>query len=140
MKISIIGQGYVGLTLAISAANAGHQVIGFDVDTNLVSNLLNGVTFVPGIEQDNLKSLINKGLYTPSSIPKSIIDSKIFVLAVPTPLDNKRLPDLSYLELASNIVSDYISSGSLVVNESTSYPGTLRNFIKPIFDKKNKNI
>jgi len=134
MKISIIGQGYVGLTIAEGAASAGCEVIGYDIDRLLISNLTQGQTHVPGINSDNLKGLISRNLYTPTSSTEQLYDSNIFIIAVPTPLDHNRLPDLSALSSAAELVSKTIKKGSLVISESTSHPGTLRNFIRPLID------
>ena len=136
MKVSIIGQGYVGLTIAEGAASAGYEVIGYDIDRLLISNLTQGQTHVPGLNSDSLKYLISRNLYTPTSSPEQLYDSNIYILAVPTPLDNNRLPDLSALGSAAELVSKIIKRGCLVINESTSHPGTLRNFIRPLIDPK----
>ena len=134
MKVSIIGQGYVGLTIAEGAASAGYKVIGYDIDRLLISDLTQGQTHVPGLNLDNLKYLISRNLYTPTSSIEQLNDSDIYILAVPTPLDHNRLPDLRALGSAAKFVSKIVKKGSLVINESTSHPGTLRNFIKPLID------
>ena len=134
MKVSIIGQGYVGLTIAEGAASAGYEVVGYDIDRLLISNLAQGQTHVPGINSDNLKDLISRNLYTPTSSTEQLNDSNIYILAVPTPLDHNRLPDLRALGSAAKFVSKIVKKGSLVINESTSHPGTLRNFIRPLID------
>ena len=135
MKVSIIGQGYVGLNIAVAAAEAGHTVIGLDIDADLISNLKLGINHVPGISQEVIKSLIQEKSYTPTTNSNKIAESGVIVIAVPTPLDSSRRPDLSYLEAASKIIGEYASINTLVVNESTSYPGTLRKFIKPLVEQ-----
>ena len=135
MKVSIIGQGYVGLTVAQGAVSAGHQVIGYDIDSNLISELSIGKTHVPGIKMRILKEKMSDGLYLPTSNSNELSNSDIFILAVPTPLDKNHMPDLSYLISASELVSRNVTTDCLVINESTSFPGTLRNLIKPIFDE-----
>jgi len=135
MKVSIIGQGYVGLTISVGAANAGHQVNGFDIDDRLIQNLAHGVTFVPGILKSELLELQSSNKLKFSNEPSSFSNSEIIVIAVPTPLDQERNPDLEILSSAVNMVSKNLKTNSLIINESTSYPGTLRNLIKPIFDK-----
>jgi UDP-N-acetyl-D-glucosamine dehydrogenase len=136
MKVSIIGQGYVGLTIAEGAASAGYKVVGYDIDRLLISNLTQGQTHVPGLNSDNLKYLISINLYTPTSSTEQLYDSDIYILAVPTPLGNNRLPDLRALGSAAELVSTIVKKGCLVINESTSHPGTLRNFIRPLIDPK----
>jgi len=139
MKVAVIGQGYVGLTVAVGAAHAGHQVIGFDINTRLINDLSNGETFVPGIDSNLLKSLIVNNRYLPTSNIKQIKASEIVVIAVPTPLNGERKPELKYVENAARAILDNLEVNALIINESTSYPGTLRNFIKPILDK-NSNL
>jgi UDP-N-acetyl-D-glucosamine dehydrogenase len=135
MNLSVIGQGYVGLTVAISAAENGHMVIGLDLNKSLVDDLLNGRSYVPGINEERLLPLIKAGEYFPTTDEKSLQNSEVIVIAVPTPLDLMRNPDLSYLEAATKLIAKNVNRSALVVNESTSYPGTLRNFIKPILDE-----
>ena len=135
MNLTVIGQGYVGLTVAISAAENGHVVFGLDLNELLVNNLLNGRSYVPGINEERLLPLIKAGAYIPTADEKSLENSEVIVIAVPTPLDLMRNPDLSYVEAATKLIAKNVNRSALVVNESTSYPGTLRNFIKPILDK-----
>ena len=92
-------------------------------------------TYVPGVESSTLRDLIGSNRYTPTSDFKRLKDSEIIILAVPTPLDSFREPDLSLLIKASKLIAANSESGALIINESTSYPGTLRNVIKPIFDE-----
>jgi UDP-N-acetyl-D-glucosamine dehydrogenase len=90
---------------------------------------------VPGIERNVIIDLIKSKHYLPSNQNQLIEDSEIIVIAVPTPLNVNRYPDLKYLEEASKTIGQYAQAGALVVNESTSYPGTLRNYIKPLVEK-----
>jgi UDP-N-acetyl-D-glucosamine dehydrogenase len=135
LKVAIIGQGYVGLTLSIAAAQAGHKIIGFDVNKNLVTDLLNGSTYVPGIDPTELSELVKSGHYLPTHDFSDVQGAEILILAVPTPLDESRNPDLTLLKSATELITQKFANNALIVNESTSYPGTLRNVIKPILDK-----
>jgi len=135
MVVTVIGLGYVGLTLSVGIAAAGHKVIGLDSNSLLVDQLRGGKTHVPGISQSQLISLINQDKFTPTINPNLVSKSEVVIIAVPTPLDNQRKPDLNYLQTAIESVANKIQDGALIVNESTSYPGTLRNFIKPLFEK-----
>jgi UDP-N-acetyl-D-glucosamine dehydrogenase len=135
LKVTVVGQGYVGLPLAIKLAEFGNSVIGLDTDKSKVLNLLQGITPMADLDSENLKDLITNEKYTPSSDPTSMKDSDVFVIAVPTPLSQKKEPDLTQLEAAAKMIAENCRPGSLVINESTSYPGTLRNIIKPIFEK-----
>ena len=135
MKITVIGQGYVGLTVAIEAAKAHNTVIGFDTDLQVIENLKKGSTHVPGIETTEIVKLIESGDYLPTNNKEFLKDSEVIIIAVPTPLNISRKPELIYLELAAKLIGECATDGTLVVNESTSYPGTLRNFIKPTIEK-----
>jgi len=129
MRVAIIGQGYVGLTIAIGAAGAGHKVIGFDVNDGLVIALNAGTSHIEGISDTALSSLIGTGAYMASTDAFVIDGCDVIVIAVPTPLDDARNPDLSYVHAAADLIAKNAKSPSLVINESTSYPGTLRNDI-----------
>ncbi len=135
MKVAIFGQGYVGLTLSIAASQAGHQIIGFDINKKLVADLLKGSTYVPGIDPKKISEFVKSGHYLPTHNFSDVQGAEILILAVPTPLDEARNPDLTLLESATELISQKFANNALVVNESTSYPGTLRNVIKPILDK-----
>ena len=135
MKITVIGQGYVGLTVAIEAAKAHNTVIGFDTDLQVIENLKVGSTHVPGIETKEIVKLIKSGDYLPTNKKEFLKDSEVIIIAVPTPLNVSRKPELIYLELAAKLIGECATDGTLVVNESTSYPGTLRNFIKTTIEK-----
>ena len=140
LKIAVLGQGYVGLTLSINAANAGHEVIGFDIDAHAINSLLVGNTHVPGIDKDNIIDLIYKENYLPTSNFSDVNGVEIIVISVPTPLDKKRKPDLSFLLSACRLISEKYKGSALIINESTSYPGTLRNLIKPEIEKSKNGI
>ena len=86
MKISIIGQGYVGLTLSIGAATAGHKVVGLDINKELINDLSKGVTYVPGVDKKILSDLIESNCYSPTTNSNLLNGSEIVVIAVPTPL------------------------------------------------------
>jgi UDP-N-acetyl-D-glucosamine dehydrogenase len=134
-QVIIFGLGYVGLPLAVIAAKNGYQVTGFDINETKVEELKIGVSEISDITEYELLDLQEKGyLKFVNSLPK-FRDSSIFVIAVPTPLDSNRDPDLSYLKEACLKISEVISDGSLVITESTSYVGTLTEFIKPIIEK-----
>jgi UDP-N-acetyl-D-glucosamine dehydrogenase len=129
MRVAIIGQGYVGLTIAVGAAGGGHKVIGFDVNDLLVAALNAGTSHIEGISDTALSSFIGTGAYK-ASTDSSVLDGcDVIVIAVPTPLDEARNPDLSYVHAAADLIAKNVQSAALVINESTSYPGTLRKEI-----------
>jgi UDP-N-acetyl-D-glucosamine dehydrogenase len=129
MRVAIIGQGYVGLTIAMGAASVGHSVIGFDVNQDLVSKLNSGKSHIEGISEDQIVSVITSGAFVASADPTILDGSDVFVIAVPTPLDRDRNPDLSFVHAAAELINQHVKTPALIVNESTSYPGTLRKEI-----------
>jgi UDP-N-acetyl-D-glucosamine dehydrogenase len=129
MRVAIIGQGYVGLTIAVGAAGGGHSVVGFDLNDGLVAQLNTGRSHIEGIADTELAGLLTCGLYVASADASILDGSDVIVIAVPTPLDGQRNPDLSFVHAATDLISKHAKSPALIVNESTSYPGTLRNEI-----------
>jgi UDP-N-acetyl-D-glucosamine dehydrogenase len=123
VKIVIIGQGYVGYALSLAATKAGHFVIGFDTNSKLISEI---------------KAIGDLKNYLPTNNEADIKDQDAYILAVPTPLDQKNLPDLSFLINATQLIARSASKGALVINESTSYPGTLREVVITEIEKINK--
>ena len=119
----------MGLTMAVGAAGAGHSVIGFDVNDGLVDQLNAGKSHIEGISDKDLGSFISSGTYAASADASVLDGSDVIVIAVPTPLDAQRNPDLSYVHAAAELIQNNVKSPALIVNESTSYPGTLRNEI-----------
>jgi UDP-N-acetyl-D-glucosamine dehydrogenase len=137
VKVSILGQGYVGLT--ISAFAGEHQeVLGFDLNPTIVENLNKGTSHIEGVDSLSIAKLIAKGKYKATTNPADIKGSDIVVIAVPTPLDSNRKPDLSYIDSACKVIGENLNSPALIINESTSYPGTIRNYIKPAIEKYSK--
>ena len=129
MKVAIIGQGYVGLTIAVGVASAGHHVVGFDVNQDLVNQLNSGESHIEGISDSQLAGFVSSGLFTASTEPSALEGSDVIVIAVPTPLDSDRNPDLSFVHAAAELINQHVKTPALVINESTSYPGTLRKEI-----------
>ena len=132
-RVFIIGQGYVGLTVAKFAA-AKYTVVGFDSNEKLVAQLNAGKSHIEGISDDDIAGLRSKGSYTASANGADIADCKIVVIAVPTPLKGDRTPDLRHIESACKTIAQFATEPLLIINESTSYPGTVRNLIKPLIE------
>ena len=137
MKIAIIGQGYVGLTIS-AFAGEHHEVVGFDMNPAVVASLNKGTSHIEGVDSISIAKLIAKGKYKATTNPADIKDSDIVVIAVPTPLDSNRKPDLSFIDSACKVIGENLDSPALIINESTSYPGTLRDYIKPTIEKYSK--
>ena len=129
MRVAIIGQGYVGLTIAVGAAGAGHEVVGFDVNREMVNQLNSGTSHIEGISDAELKNFLSNKTYTASTEASSVNGCDIIVIAVPTPLTESREPDLSFVHAAVELIQNNVKTPTLVINESTSYPGTLRKEI-----------
>ena len=134
MKIGIIGQGYVGLTISAFAAEY-FDVVGFDNNSKIVEQLNQGNSHIEGVDSSILMNWIKSGRYRATSRGSEIADVDLVVIAVPTPLTLERKPDLRFIEAACKTVGENITKPVLVINESTSFPGTLRNFIKPAIEK-----
>jgi UDP-N-acetyl-D-glucosamine dehydrogenase len=131
INVVVVGQGYVGLPLSIAIAEAGYKVIGFDLNSDLVASLNAGKSHIEDIPSELLAKLLSSGNYTATSNPADFCDCAVAIIAVPTPLNSERQPDISYVESASKILGENLKNSTLIINESTSYPGTLRDVIAP---------
>ena len=134
MKVAIIGQGYVGLTISAFAGEF-FNVVGFDNNPHLVDQLNSGVSHIEGVESSVLQALIKAGRFQATARGEEIADADIVVIAVPTPLSSDRKPDLTFIDAACRTIGENIKKQVLVINESTSFPGTIRNYIKPAIEK-----
>lgn len=134
MKIAIIGQGYVGLTIS-SFAGEFFDVVGFDSNKKIVDQLNKGISHIEGVENATISSLKRNGRYKATTNGADISEAEIVVIAVPTPLTADRKPDLSYIDAACKTIAENIKKPILIINESTSFPGTVRNYIKPAIEK-----
>ena len=132
--LAIIGQGYVGLPLAMAAVDAGWSVIGIEKSALRVDQLNAGSSPVEDISDTRLAAAIKAKKYVASNNPAEVSAASVVTICVPTPLDEARNPDLQLLESATREVAPYLSNGTLLISESTSYPGTLREVIIPIVD------
>ena len=130
--LAIIGQGYVGLPLAMAAVDAGWTVIGIDNFETKVAQINSGSSPVEDISDAQLQAAIAKGVYKATTDYSAVSQASVVTICVPTPLDDKREPDLVLLRSAATGIAPYVSNETLVVSESTSYPGTLRDIIIPI--------
>lgn len=133
--LAIIGQGYVGLPLAMAAVDAGWTVIGVDNFAAKVDQINRGTSPVEDVSGQQLQTAISNGLYRATTDFSEVTKASVVTICVPTPLDDKREPDLSLLRSAATGIAPYVSEKTLVVSESTSYPGTLRDIIIPIINE-----
>jgi len=138
MKVAIIGQGYVGLTISAFAGEF-FEVVGFDNNEKIVNQLNSGISHIEGVESSVLQKWIKAGRYKATTSGSDIADVDLVVIAVPTPLTKDRQPDLTYIDAACKTIAENILRPVLVINESTSFPGTLRNYIKPAIERYSKS-
>jgi UDP-N-acetyl-D-glucosamine dehydrogenase len=131
--VRVLGQGYVGLPLAVRAAEVGFDVIGFDVDAAKVKRLAAGESHVEDVSHTRLQSVLGARTYRPSADLESLAGFDVAVISVPTPL-REHLPDLSYVERAAQNLAPYVTTGATVVLESTTYPGTTEEVVGPILE------
>ncbi|MDG4797290.1 nucleotide sugar dehydrogenase [Micromonospora sp. WMMD1082] len=132
-KVVVVGQGYVGLPLAMQAVEAGMAVVGLDVDPDRVKRLASGESFVSDIPADRLGRALASGRYHPSTAYADAKDFDICVITVPTPLRDGT-PDLSFVEQAGTAVGPYLRPGCMVILESTTYPGTTEELLRPLLE------
>ena len=133
--LAIIGQGYVGLPLAMAAVGAGWKVIGVDNLSTKVDQINSGSSPVEDISDSQLKAAISNNSYLATTDFSEVAKASVVTICVPTPLDENREPDLTLLRSAATGIAPFLANQTLVVSESTSYPGTLRDTIIPIVNK-----
>ncbi len=137
--VGVIGLGYVGLPLAITLANKGFKVIGYDIDKHKINKLLNSENYINDIKTSDLKTALQNKLFIPINDSNELKQTNIIVVCVPTPLNKKRKPDLTYLKQAAEIVSQNIKKNHVIIFESTTYPGTTEKLLKKIIEKSGLN-
>jgi UDP-N-acetyl-D-glucosamine dehydrogenase len=137
--VGVVGQGYVGLELAISLSKLDLTVLGFDLDSDRIKRILGGDSPVENVSNEDLKEAI-KSNYFATVDEKLLAKCKVIVICVPTPISKSGKPDTSFLSKAVNDISQNISPGTLVINESTSFPGTLRDLIEMPIKSRNRDF
>src|SRR5271156_5589849 len=135
LKVAIIGCGYVGLPLALRFAEAGHKVTGFDTDPGKVSMLNAGKSYIEHIPQTKIQQFVNSRHFSATTEFARLKEADAIIICVPTPLDERREPDLSYVEQTAISIYPHLQKGQLVVLESTTYPGTTEELVLPILEK-----
>ncbi|WMJ81175.1 nucleotide sugar dehydrogenase [Clostridium sp. MB40-C1] len=134
-KLGVVGLGYVGLPLAVEKAKAGYEVIGFDVQDKKVDMVNEGHNYIGDILDTDLEGLVKEGKLKATTDFSFVKDVDAVAIAVPTPLDKFKQPDVSYVVDSTRSVSKYLHKGMLVVLESTTYPGTTEEIVKPILEE-----
>ncbi|MEV7122183.1 nucleotide sugar dehydrogenase [Kitasatospora griseola] len=134
MNVVVAGQGYVGLPLAVRAAEVGHHVTGYDVDLHRINQLTSGESYVEDVASPRLRAVLDRGAYRASADADALAGFDIAVITVPTPL-REGVPDLSYVEACARTLGTRLRPGAAVVLESTTYPGTTEELLVPILEQ-----
>jgi len=133
--LGVIGLGYVGLPLAVEKAKVGYKTIGFDIQEKKVHWVNKGQNYIKDIIDSDLKEVVDKGLLRATTDFSFVKDVDTICICVPTPLDIHQQPDLSYIRSSTENIAKYLHRSILIVLESTTYPGTTEEVIKPILEK-----
>lgn len=133
--IGVVGLGYVGLPLAVEKAKAGYHVIGFDIQVKRTEMVNQGINYIGDVVDEELADLVKAGKLVATTDFSRIKDVDAVAVCVPTPLDTYKQPDISYVVNSGKEIAKYIHKGMLVVLESTTYPGTTEEVLKPILEE-----
>lgn len=135
IRVGVVGLGYVGLPLAVEKAKAGFKTIGFDVQAQKVHLVNEGHNYIGDVVDSDLKKLVDKGMLSATTDFSFVKDVDFIAICVPTPLDKHQQPDISYVKNSTIEISKYMTKGTMVVLESTTYPGTTEELIKPLLEE-----
>lgn len=131
----VIGLGYVGLPLAVEQAVAGFSTVGFDVQADKVDKVNRGENFIRDVDDAQLYEMVEKGMLSATTDFSRIKDMDFVAICVPTPLDGHQQPDISYVKSSAEEISKYLTKETMVVLESTTYPGTTQELVQPILEE-----
>ncbi len=132
--LGVIGLGYVGLPLSVEKALAGYQVIGFDIDSKKVQKINQGINYIGDIVGEELAKVVASKMLQASSDFSLLASCDAITICVPTPLDEHQQPDLTYIEATGKTIASYLRQDQLVTLESTTYPGTTEELLKPLLE------
>ena len=135
ISVGVVGLGYVGLPLAVEKAKAGFKTIGFDVQSVKVDMVNAGHNYIGDVVDSDLSSLVKSGMLLATTDFSFIKDVDFVAICVPTPLDEHQQPDISYVKSSTEAISKYLTKNTMVVLESTTYPGTTEELVKPILEE-----
>ena len=133
--VGVVGLGYVGLPLAVEKAKAGFKTIGFDVQEEKVNLVNEGHNYIGDVVDSDLKKLVEAGMLSATTDFSFVKDVDFIAICVPTPLDKHQQPDISYVKNSTIEIAKYMTKGTMVVLESTTYPGTTEELIKPLLEE-----
>ena len=131
----VVGLGYVGLPLAVEKAKAGFKTIGFDLQEAKVKMVNNGHNYIGDVVDSDLEKLVRSGMLSATSDFSFVKDVDFIAICVPTPLDSHQQPDISYVKSSAESIAKFLKPKTIVVLESTTYPGTTEELLKPILEK-----
>ena len=134
ITVGVVGLGYVGLPLAVEKAKAGFKTIGFDVQKSKVDMVNAGHNYIGDVVDDELKKIVEAGMFKATTDFSFVKDVDFIAICVPTPLDAHQMPDISYVKSSAEEIAKYLTKGTMVVLESTTYPGTTEELLKPILE------
>ena len=134
IQVGVVGLGYVGLPLAVEKAKAGFKTIGFDIQKEKVDMVNAGKNYIGDVVNEDLQSIVQSKYLSATSDFSFINNVDFIAICVPTPLDSHQQPDISYVESSTKEIAKYLKKGSIVVLESTTYPGTTEEILKPILE------
>ncbi|MDD7592768.1 MAG: nucleotide sugar dehydrogenase [Peptoniphilaceae bacterium] len=135
IRVGVVGLGYVGLPLAVEKARAGFKTIGFDVQEEKVNAVNAGQNYIGDIVDDDLKKLVEEGMLSATTDFGFIREVDFVAICVPTPLDDHQQPDISYVKTSTENIARHLKAGTMVVLESTTYPGTTEELVKPLLEE-----
>ena len=135
ITVGVVGLGYVGLPLAVEKAKAGFKTIGFDVQEEKVKMVNEGHNYIGDVVNEDLKELVERGMMKATSDFSFVKDVDFIAICVPTPLDKHQEPDISYVKSSTEAISKHLSNDTMVVLESTTYPGTTEELLLPILEE-----
>jgi len=133
--LGVVGLGYVGLPLAVEKAKAGYKTIGFDVQESKVEMVNSGKNYIGDVVNEDLENIVKSGLLSATTDFAQVASADCVCICVPTPLDDHQQPDISYVKLSAESIVPYMHKDMLIVLESTTYPGTTEELLKPILEK-----
>jgi UDP-N-acetyl-D-glucosamine dehydrogenase len=138
--VGVVGLGYVGLPLAVEFGKAGFKVIGYDVSKRVIDTLMSGQSHIQDVPSADVAALVKSGVIVATSDPARLAEVDAVSIAVPTPLVKTRDPDMSYVDKATDTLAAHCRPGTLVVLESTTYPGTTRELVQPKFERRGLTV
>lgn len=136
LKVGVVGLGYVGLPLAVEKAISGYKTVGFEVSQEKADMINNKENYIQDVDDKELADMVDQGMLRATTDYSQVADLEFIAIAVPTPLDRYHQPDISYIEDSATSIGKHMTRGTVVVLESTTYPGTTEEVLKPILEKE----